>query len=64
MPLNIKESINNLLTNITQEQVDTWCENQEEEKISVEEFKKRFSEYSNKGLISLITAISMSKNIS
>jgi|TARA_B100001971_G_scaffold101097_1_gene93183 hypothetical protein len=63
MPLNIKDSINNLLANITQEQVDIWCENQKEEKVSVKEFIKGFSNYSNEGLVSLITAFSMSKNM-
>ena len=52
MSLNIKGSINNLLVNITQEQVDIWCENQREEKVSVKEFIKRFSDYSDKGLVS------------
>ena len=62
MSLNIKDSIDNLLANITQEQADIWRENQKEEKVSVEEFIKEFSDYSREGLISLITAISISES--
>ena len=63
MPLNIKESIGNLLANITQEQADIWRENHREKKVSVEEFIKEFSDYSQEGLVSLITAFSMSDSV-
>ena len=62
MPLNIEDSIDNLLVNIKQERVDIWCENQKEEKVSVEECITQFSNYSHEGLISLITALSMSES--
>jgi len=60
MPLNINDSINNLLTNMTQEHVDIWCENEREKNMSVEEFVKVFNDYSKDGLVSLMTAFSMS----
>ena len=63
MPLNIEDSINNLLANITQEQADIWRENHKEEKVPVEEFIREFSDYSHEGLISLITAFSMSDSV-
>jgi predicted RND superfamily exporter protein len=63
MPLNIEDSINNLLVNITQEQADIWRENHKEGKVPVEEFIKEFSDYSHEGLISLITAFSMSDSV-
>ena len=63
MPLNIEDSINNLLVNITQEQADIWRENHKEEKVPVEEFIREFSDYSHEGLISLITAFSMSDSV-
>jgi len=63
MPLNIEDSINNLLVNITQEQADIWRENHREGKVPVEEFIKEFSDYSHEGLISLITAFSMSDSV-
>ena len=63
MPLNIEDSINNLLVNITQEQADIWRENHREVKVPVEEFIKEFSDYSHEGLISLITAFSMSDSV-
>ena len=63
MPLDIKNSINNLLANITQEQTDIWCENNREKKIPVEDFVREFSNYSQEGLISLITAFSMSDSV-
>ena len=63
MPLNIEDSINNLLVNITQEQADIWRENHKEGKVPVEEFIKEFSDFSHKGLISLITAISMPESV-
>jgi len=63
MPLNVKDSINNLLVNITQEQADIWRENNREEKIPVEDFIREFSDYSQEGLISLITAFSMSDSV-
>ena len=63
MPLNVKDSINNLLVNITQEQADIWRENHREEKVPVEDFIREFSDYSHEGLISLITAFSMSDSV-
>ena len=63
MPLNIEDSINNLLANITQEQADIWRENHREEKVPVEDFIREFSDYSHEGLISLITAFSMSDSV-
>ena len=63
MSLNIEDSINNLLTNITQEQANIWRENNREEKIPVEDFIREFSNYSQEGLISLITAFSMSDSV-
>jgi len=63
MPLNIEDSINNLLVNITQEQADIWRENHREEKVPVEDFIREFSDYSQEGLISLITAFSMSDSV-
>ena len=63
MPLNIKGSIDNLLVNITQEQADIWRENHREEKVPVEDFIREFSDYSHEGLISLITAFSMSDSV-
>ncbi len=63
MPLNVKGSIDNLLANITQEQADIWRENHKEEKVPVEEFIREFSDYSHEGLISLITAFSMSDSV-
>ena len=63
MSFNVKDSIENLLVNITQEQADIWSENHREEKVPVEEFVKEFSDYSQEGLISLITAFSMSDSV-
>ena len=47
MPLNVKASIDNLLVNIIQEQIDIWHKNQKE-KVPV----KEFPDYSHEGLIS------------
>ena len=58
--IDYKNSIKNLLKNITQEQVDIFFENQKENSLPVETFVSKFNDFSKEGLISLLLAFSMS----
>ena len=59
MSLDINESIDNLLANITQKQADAWCDNHKHDRVPVDVFISNFQDYSRDGMISLITAFSM-----
>ncbi len=60
MALDVKLSIDNLLKNISQYQVDIWAEINEVPKMSREKFINDFDDYSLEGLSSIISAISIS----
>ena len=58
--LDVNESIQNLLKNITQQQVNLWAETHKEDReIPVEEFVFNFKDYDKDGLISLLAIFSM-----
>jgi len=58
--INIKDSINNILEKMTQEQVDTWADSHKIKHMSKEQFVSTFNGFNKKGLTSLLAAISMS----
>ena len=60
--LDYKGSIQNLLGNITQEQVDLWAKLHSEDTVAVEEFVSNFQDYGKDGLASLMAVFSMTPN--
>ncbi len=58
--LDYRDSVENMLKNITQEQVDLWMKmHKENRKISLEEFVFNFKDYDSDGLTSLIALSSL-----
>jgi hypothetical protein len=62
MGIDYKSSIQNLLGNITQEQVDLWAKLHSEDTVAVEEFVSNFQDYDKDGLASLMAVFSMTPN--
>lgn len=54
-----KNSVANVLGNLTQEQVDTWTEAHKLKKMSLEDFVSGFRNFNKEGLISLLSTIAM-----
>ena len=55
--MNIEQSVKSILTQMPQEAIDFWCAVEGVEPIEKEAFERLFTDYSESGLASLITAI-------